>query len=86
MQEKHAVPEEMVDCRGIALEVEDLLNQPLHGDDLLSAVQVGTYHERGLHDAERDNIVRLHVVLVSWTGTKFRKQMLIPEIIQSEVR
>jgi hypothetical protein len=28
----------------------------------------------------------LHVVLVSWTGTKFRKQMLIPEIIQSEVR
>jgi hypothetical protein len=48
----------MVDCRDIALEVEDLLNQPLHGDDLTSAVDVDPYRESVLHDAERDNIVR----------------------------
>jgi hypothetical protein len=48
----------MVDCRDIALEVEDLLDQPLHGDDLTSAVHVDPYRESVLHDAERDNIVR----------------------------
>ena len=52
---RHVVPEKIVDCHDEALEVQDLLNQPLHGDDLAPAVKVDPYHERLLHDAERDN-------------------------------
>lgn len=47
-----------MDCREKALEVEDLLNQPLHGNDLALAISVDPYLERFLQDAERDNIVR----------------------------
>ncbi len=52
------VPEEMMGCCDKALEVKDLLNQPLHGDDLTSAVSIDPYFESFLKDAERDRIIR----------------------------
>lgn len=45
-------------CCDKALEVKDLLNQPLHGDDLTSAVSIDPYFESFLKDAERDRIIR----------------------------
>jgi hypothetical protein len=49
----------MVSCCDETLEVEDLLNQPLHGNNLTPAVSIDPNIEGLLKDAERNHATRL---------------------------
>jgi len=49
----------MVSCCDKTLEVEDLLNQPLHGNNLTLVVGIDPNFKSLLKDAERDQAVKL---------------------------
>ena len=48
------VPEEMVSCCDKTLKVEDLLNQPLHGNNITPAVNIDPNFKCLLKDAEKN--------------------------------
>jgi hypothetical protein len=62
----------MVGCCDKALEVEDLLNQPLHCNDLTSGVSIESNFKILQRDAEREQITRsvLCVELDSYKNTQ----------------
>lgn len=53
------VPEEMMRCCEKTLEVEDLLNQPLHRNNLTLAVGIDPNFKSLLKNAESDQSVKL---------------------------
>lgn len=58
-------------CCDKTLEVEDLLNQPLHGNNLTLAVGIDPNFKYLLKDAERDQAVKL---MLSLTETRRRNR------------